>query len=201
MYMKKIGMMMAMAVLAVGAFADVSVNINVTSMGLTDQNDATISVADGFYMLVADVDGDGLDGWNFDTDQISFSDSLVLDDDVVLYQGGYSFDDAALSPNSQESYLGVIGGEQYYVIWGSVGSSATALGEGNWFGAYSIDDNVIWEVPATGTVAPFISDANAVAVSSLYGYAQSVPEPASALLVLLGGGMVYALRRRGNKFV
>lgn len=198
--MKKLLIMLAVAGAAAVALADVSVNINVTSMGLTDETDSTITVANGLFLVIADVDGDGLDGWTAggsgDIDgEINFTSGLVSGDDVVLWQGGYSFDDAALSPNEQRDYTGVDGGEAYYMVWSDIGSSATDFGENNVFGVYR-EDHVNWEVPATGTVAPFIADANSVG-----SYYQTVPEPATALLALIGGGMAYALRRRGHKFV
>jgi len=187
--MKKILIMLIVAAGAIAVFADVSVNINVTSLGLTDETDSTISVANGFFMLIADVDGDGLDGWTTGLNEINFTSGLVSGDDVVLYKGGYAVDDTAFSPNSQQTYTGVSGAEAYYMVWSDIGATATDLGAGNYFGLFR-EDNVNWQVPATGTVAPFVADANAVG-----SYYQSVPEPATALLLVIGAGCAWAGRR------
>lgn len=192
--MKKLLIMLAVAGAAAVALADVSVNINVTAAGLTDETDTDITLANGFFMTVADVDGDGLDGWTAggsgDIDgEINFTSGLVSGDDVVLWQGGYFNTSAALSPNEQRDYAGVNGGEAYYMVWSDIGSSATDLGANNVFGFYR-EDNVNWEVPATGTVGPVVMDSNSVG-----SYYQTVPEPATALLALIGGGLAYASRR------
>jgi len=198
--MNKILVILIIACFAVSSFADVSVNINVTAEGLTDESDAAIATADGFFLLIADVDGDGLDGWTVggsgNIGSIDFTSGLTTGDDIVLYQGGFAFDSAGLSPNEQLTYTGVSGGEAYYLVWSNIGSSAADFGENNIFGVFR-EDNVNWEVPATGGVYPVVYDANADGAS----YYQTVPEPASALLALIGGGVAFIVRRRGNKFV
>lgn len=192
--MKKL-LTLFIAAFAAVTFADVTVTIGPAMLGLTDEADATITVANGFFMLVADVDGDGLDGWstagaggNIDG-TINFTSGLITGDDVILYQGAYFADNAAQAINSPQTYIGVNGGEDYYAIWSDIGSTATDLGVGNVFGSYRVDD-ANWEVPASGSVGPFVNDANSGA-----GYYQSVPEPATALLLAIGAGCAWVGRR------
>jgi hypothetical protein len=188
--MKKILVMMVLAAVSISvAYSDVSAIIAPVGDTLKDISGNTVSMANGFFMLIADTAGDGLDGYNFGgTAGLNLTDTFAEDDDVLFYTTGYVADDVAFGSFSQQTYSGITAGQDYYAVW----SDGTG-----WAGTYHIGTDVNWDVPTSGgTVSPSFSgygDANTQ-------YA-AVPEPASALLVALGGGMVYALRRRGRNYI
>jgi hypothetical protein len=210
--MKKILVMLAMAAMASMAFADVAVNLELSY--LNDADDAPISEGIKFLAFI-DTDGDGINGLNLG----NYSDNNALwsaaatanqgtfrwdADDVIIYNGvnagagldGYfSLINTPQAGNSVVT-LGVDGiavGNQVYVMWFSeLAGSASAPGIIHQVGYYT-DSN--WTLPTNGNtlqVEDYTLNQSAITV---------IPEPASALLVALGGGMVYVLRRRGNRFV
>jgi len=206
--MKKILMFIALAVLGCSAMADVAVDMNAAF--INDTNGTPVSVGD-MFLIVIDTDGDGVNGaglanytdynaaWNAVVNVGSF---LWDTDDIILFQGGLNngssmagwFDLSASHGGTLTTALagGVDAGDSVYAMWFS-GVAGTELTPGavSQVGFYT---EGAWALPAdqgTLTANNFGLNQNSISV---------VPEPASVLLVAVGGALVYGLRRKSNLF-
>lgn len=185
--MKKIVIAMIVAVSAFVAHADMTY-----SPFLLDGYDAGGSpIVDGTYVMLIDLDGDGfdfnnLDGttgtWNFDADD------YLMDVGQIVNGEAFPFDTITTAgiPSGYDANI-----DHYYVFWFDKAYSLADIqpGAGIHFGVEDL--GAVGTDP--GDYTPFLTGGNA--------QYQTVPEPASALLVAIGGGLVYALRRRGHRFV
>jgi len=185
--MKKVVMMVLAVVSFSIAYSDVSAIIAPVGDTLKDPKGDVVSMADGMFMLIADIEGDGLDGYNFGgVSDLNLTDMFAQDDDILFYSGGFAGDDVGFGSFTQQVYAGLELGQEYYAVW-SVGTG--------WAGTHRIDGDVNWEVPPSGgTVSPSYSGYG----SPNTQYA-SVPEPATALLLVLGAGCAW-MGRRAKRF-
>jgi hypothetical protein len=206
--MKKIIMMFAMA-MAATSFATVSIDVDL--MTLNDVNDQPISEGIKFLVFV-DRNNDGIAG----LDLSNYSDNNALwtaaatanqgtflwdANDVIVYNGsnaGWGLDGYFSLQGANNGLVqltlgidGVDAGDHVYTMWfPELSGDATVPGNITQVG-FLTDPN--WTLPAdTGVLSATGYDFNQSAIA--------VPEPASALLVALGGGLVYALRRKSNLF-
>ncbi len=207
--MKRIIMMLIMA-MAVTSFADISVNLDL--MTLNDANDVAISEGIKFLAFV-DKDNDGING----LDLSNYSDNNALwvaaavanqgsflwdADDAIVFNGaskGWGLDGyfSASDANGGDIQItlgnGIDENDHFYVMWfAELAGNAVAPGSISQVGFYT-DSN--WRLPAAPGLMTAASDTlNQSAITV-------VPEPASALLVAVGGAMVYALRRNTRKSI
>lgn len=196
--MKKI-IILAMAVMmAAGTYANITFNLWYKQakdhLGTTI-NDATM------FKIIVDADGDGLDA------QSSGLNAFASDDDQVAFT--YAFDPSYPGEiymvedftNVQRPAVAT-GTKDFYVAWyeGLTNQSATDPGVGQWYGTYRESD---WVFPEDGSTVTFgdMGDNGSALNQSDVTYSQVVPEPASALLVALGGVSVYVLRRHGKRSI
>jgi hypothetical protein len=206
--MKKIIMMFAMA-MAATSFATVSVNIDL--MTLNDANDVAISEGIKFLAFV-DKDNDGING----LDLSNYSDNNALwaaaavenqgsflwdADDAIVFNGAskgwgldgyFSISDANSGNAIFNLGSGIDAGDHVYVMWfAELAGDAVAPGSISEVGFYT-DSN--WTLSNDGGLLDASSD-------SLNQSSIAVPEPATAALALLGGGMVYVLRRNTRRSI
>jgi len=208
--MKKVLIMLAMAAMASMALATVSVNFELSQ--LNDANDVAINEGIKFLAFI-DKDGDGINGLNLG----NYSDGNTLwaaaaaanqgtflwdADDEIIFNGenkgwdlaGYFSLLDAQGGNSMVTLGGGIdAGDQVYVMWFSeLAGSAVTPGSITEVGYYTSGS---WTLPNdTGLLQAEDYGLNHSAITV-------VPEPASALLVAVGGAMVYALRRNTRKSI
>lgn len=194
--MKRIMTMMAVALMAVAAKADMT--YAPSALGVL--NDATgTPMSDGTYLLVLDRDNDGFDfnnlvgtSWAFDADD------FIMDRGAIGSAKGVNGEwDGDAFPFWTVSTANIPAGytagvDQYYMFWFDKSYSASDIGPGA---------SVHFGVENLGAVG---SDPGAYTPDLIGGNAQyttqAIPEPASAALALLGGGMVYAVRRRMRQY-
>lgn len=210
--MKKIIAILALAAFASVTLADVAVNFELWT--LNDADDTPISENIKFLAFI-DADGDGINGLNLD----NYSDNNSLwnaaaaanqatflwdTDDLIIFNGdskGYAVPGyfSLLDANGGNAVFslgsGIDTGDQVYVMWfAELAGSASAPGSITQVGYYT-DSN--WTLPnVTGLLQAEDYALNQSAITI-----QAVPEPASALLIALGGGAVYAIRRRGRNYI
>jgi hypothetical protein len=207
--MKKIIMMLTMA-MAVTSFADISVNLDL--MTLNDANDVAISEGIKFLAFV-DKDNDGINGLDlsnyFDDNALwvaaaaANQGSFLWDaDDAIVFNGaskGWGLDGyfSASDANGGDLQVtlgnGIDENDHFYVMWFSeLAGGAVAPGSITQVGFYT-DSN--WVLPGEGGLLSAASDSlNQSAITV-------VPEPATAMLALIGGGMAYALRRNKRQSI
>ncbi|MGE4488724.1 MAG: PEP-CTERM sorting domain-containing protein [Kiritimatiellales bacterium] len=193
--MKKI-MFFLMSMMAMTSFANITVQTYLTDVDTHDNSAVSI---DTLFKIVVDIDGDGLD---LAVNGGSISDFLNgSDDDIILGSGGF-YGSGELWYDSGSIVLpsGAAQGDDYYVVfYEGLTSADTAPGESTWFGVYRDGtDELNWSLPSDGNTV--YAESYGLATSDV-SYYQTVPEPATALLALIGGGIAYAVRRRGHKFV
>ena len=206
--MKKIIMMFAMA-MAATSFANIAVNMDL--MTLNNASGAPISEGIKFLVYV-DKDNDGINGLNLG----NYSDNNALwvaaatanqgsflwdADDTIVFNGAskgwgssgfFSIGDA----NGGNALFSLGGGidanDHVYAMWFSeLDGTAVVPGSITEVGFYT-DSN--WALPGdTGTLEASDYGLNQSAIT-----VQAIPEPATALLVAIGGGMAYVLRRKQN---
>jgi hypothetical protein len=205
--MKKILMVSAMAVMASVTFANVSVNFELSY--LNDADDVAINEGIKFLAFI-DKDGDGINGLNlgnYSDDNALWSAAATANagsflwdaDDVIIFNGenkgwgvpGYfSLLDAQGGNSTVSLGNGIDTGDQVYVMWfAELAGIASAPGSISQVGYYT-DSN--WTLPPEGNglqAEDYALNQSAITV---------VPEPATALLVAIGGGMAYVLRRKQN---
>ena len=192
--MKKMILIAAAVMMAAGAYANIT--FNMWYVDAKDHLGATIS-DNTIFKIIVDADGDGLDS------AISLENAFAAGDDQVAFT--YAFD----STYPGELYFiedginiarpSVATGEKnFYVAWyeGLEDTGAAAPGLGQWVGVYRESN---WVFPEDGSTVSFGDTAAGTPLNQAdVSYYQVVPEPASALLVLLGGGLTYYIRRRGS---
>ncbi len=207
--MKKIVLMAALAFSAV--LAQASISLNFTEGYLYKHDGSTVLPENSTIVMLLDADNDGSFG-----DLTQSTTSWTADaGDVVLdrWAFNYNYDVGFGADSPTYTYGGDITvGKKIMLVWYDKAYSAgdAGPGEGVYFGTFRTDDiqtgqNATWIVPSDGfTVNVGFLTANAGgdnAESLGAAQYQTVPEPATALLVAIGGGMAYALRRRGHRFV
>jgi len=206
--MKKIMMIVAALAMSLTAFATVSVDFDVAT--LNDANDTPI--AEGIkFLIFLDKDGDGINGADlsnyFDNNStwrsVVNSGSFLWDaDDEILFNGaskGWGLTGEFAINDAYDGNLvfnlgsGIDAGDQIYALWfAEVAGAAATPGSITEVGFIT---DASWDLPAdTGLLQVNDWGQNQSAITV-------VPEPASALLVAVGGAMVYALRRNTRKSI
>lgn len=202
--MKKIMMIIAGLAMSLTAFATVSVDFDVAT--LNDAND--VAIAEGIkFLIFVDKDGDGINGawdtnysdnnsaWNAVVNTGSF---LWDTDDEIMFNGaskgwGLSGEFATGDANGGNLVFslgnGIDAGDQIYALWfAEVAGAAATPGSITEVGFIT---DAAWDLPSdTGLLQVNDWSKNQSAIT-----VQAVPEPATALLVLIGGGLAYASRR------
>lgn len=153
-------------------------------------NDATgAPIADGTYVMVMDVNGNGF-GLTQPPVGYDNSASWVWDSSDVLMDRGQISDGCAY-PFSYIATSDIPAGynanqDHYYFLWFNVAYNADATGPGANV-AYGVRDlGVVKADPGDYTAYP---DAGIASLTT-------VPEPVSMLVLLIGGGLVAARKRR-----
>lgn len=181
------------------ALAAVSANASMTySPFLLDGYDASGNpISSGTYVMVLDLDGDGWNGLDY-LSQASGSannaSSWLWDADDYIMDIGAFYDGEAF-PFSTFNAADVPGFtanvDQYYVLWFDVAYNPLAAGPG--IGINYGAENLGTVGTDPGNYGPFLTGGNATL--------QTIPEPATALLALIGGGMAYVLRRNKRQAI
>lgn len=199
--MKKVIIMMALASMAAGAKA----NLSYMPSAIGVLNDASGNAMDnGTFVLVLDRDNDGWNGASYLTQASNPKDnasSWLWDaDDFIMARGavgsvkgvngeyaGDAFPSWTVSTaNIPAGYTA--GVDNYYMLWFDKSYNVADVGPGAGV-HYGVEDlGKVGTDP--GTYTPDLVGGNA--------NLQTVPEPATALLALIGGGMAYALRRKSS---
>jgi hypothetical protein len=202
--MKK-GIIALLVMMGMMTYADIATfDIQAYLSDVKQKNNGSASLTvDSVFMLIADGNNDGL---NMDSawDQSLFVANNYLDNEIIYKgtaiddgEGSYlwSFTTGDRGALSAANDL-VVAGDNYYMVWfeglqNDVNGTPSA---NSWVGSYR-EATAEWQLPSVnGLRFPAADPVNMNNVT----WTQAVPEPASALLVALGGGMVYALRRRGH---
>ncbi len=195
--MKKFAILAALlAVTPVVAQASVTINMAnaywYTHDGVTSQLPTGSTIT-----LIADADGDGFgdltqatDTWLGDADDVLMA-RWGSNGWVVWGEDGNSWD------SHQVPFAGLAAGDPILMVWYELpyDGGATGPGEGVYFGSYGD-----WLVPADGATVQYNFQTVAAGgqIPDCEGVADqmTVPEPASLALMLLGGGLLAARRRR-----
>jgi len=189
--MKKIIIMTMAVMLAAGAYANIS--FNMWYLDAKDHLGVTIS-DNTIFKIIVDVNGDGLNSAS------SLENAFAVGDDQIAFT--YAFD----ATYAGELYMiegfnniarpdVATGQKNFYVAWyeGLEDTGAVAPGIGQWFGVYRESN---WVFPEDGSTVTFGNIASGTPLNqSNVSYHQVIPEPATALLALIGGGMAWAARR------
>lgn len=207
--MKKI--VLLTAVVAFGAaVAQANVTLSMFN-GYFYENDGTTPLSlDSTIVMLCDADGDGFG------DLTQATTSWIADvDDVVV--GRWNLNENAAGAGSSFDFFsfdlaGTVGtGDKLMLVWydKTYGVGDAGPGEGVHFGTFRTDDAISfsdsgWFAPADGAAinlnfATVSAGGDSLDSTGIASY-QTVPEPASAVLALLGGGMVYAARRRMRQY-
>lgn len=152
-------------------------------------------IANGTYVMVLDLNGDGFGGKNYlaqassgnnATTWMWDSNDMLMDRGQITNGECYPFSTIATAA-IPASYTPNV--DHYYLLWFNTPYSATATGPGV---------NVAYGAEDLGTVGtnpgdynPFPNGGNAAL--------HTVPEPVSAVILLVGGGLLAARRRRMGK--
>ena len=209
--MKKIVIMAAVAASAV--FAQANVVLNMGEGYLYKHNGSTILPENSTVVLLCDANGDGsLDNLSSLTNATT---AWTVDpNDVVLgrWAFNYNLDTGLGSDAITFDYTGAVStGDKMAFVWYDKSYSAgdAGPGQGIYFGAFSTagaisGSDLGWSVPSDGTYTLNFATQNAggdslesAGVASL----QTIPEPASAVLALLGAGLVYVVRRNTRRAI
>lgn len=189
--MKKILMMSAIALMAVATQADMT--YSPFAFGVL--NDASGNVInDGTYVMVLDLDGDGWNGTDYLTQSPggdNASSWLWDADDVLMDRGQITAGDAfpfwtVSTASIPAGYTANV--DNYYVMWFDTAYNIADVGPGAGINYGAENMGAVGTDP--GDYTPFMVGGSATL--------QTIPEPATALLVAIGGGMAYALRRKQN---
>lgn len=190
--MKKLTIVAVLALLAGFASADIFLEIN---CGQLFQNNGTTPIAIGdLWAICIDVDGDGAAA--FTDSSSNASDSFLMDADDVLC--GYGNINNAFGPlagyvqtgngNAGTAYSASVSGKNYYLLYfQGVTGAATAPGENTYFG--------YWQADNLTPTADGFTQASTLYTDSVTAQYQTVPEPATALLLAIGAGFAWAGRR------
>lgn len=178
------------------ALAAVSANASMTySPFLLDGYDASgTPIANGTYVMVLDLDGDGWDGLDYLSQASGSADNASswlwdADDyimDIGQFENGEAFPFSTFNASSVPGYTANV--DNYYVMWFDTAYNPLAAGPG--VGVNYGVENLGAVGTDPGDYGPFLTGGNATL--------QTIPEPATALLIAIGGGMAYALRRKQN---
>jgi hypothetical protein len=180
-------------------------------MTLNDANDVPISEGIKFLAFI-DKDNDGINGLdlsNYFDDNPLWSAAATANqgtflwdaDDAIIFNGaskGWGFEGyfSISDANSGNAMFDLGNGididDHVYVMWfAELAGDAVAPGSISEVGFYT---DSTWVLPGdTGLLDASSDTLNHSAITV-------VPEPASALLALIGGGVAFVVRRRGNKF-
>ncbi len=207
--MKKMVIMAALAFSAL--LTQASITFNFAEGYLYKHDGSTVLPENSTIVLLLDANNNGSFG-----DLTQATTSWTADaGDVVLdrWAFNYNYDTGFGSDSPSYTYGGdVIAGKQLKLVWYDKTYSAgdAGPGEGVDFGMFRTDSALTgsdtgWFVPADGnTIALSFLTANAGGDSlESAGTAnfQTIPEPASAVLALLGAGMVYVVRRNTRRSI
>jgi hypothetical protein len=202
--MKKMMTMMAVALMAITTKAD----ITYAPSALGVLNDASGNPMDnGTYVLVLDRDNDGWNGLSYLNQAALPADnsaSWLWDaDDFIMARGaigsvkGENLEWAGdafpfwtvTTANIPAGYTA--GGDNYYMLWFDTSYDVAAIGPGAGIN-YGVED--LGKVgPDAATYSPDIVGGNA--------NFQTIPEPATAILAMIGGGLAYFVRRANRSHV
>jgi hypothetical protein len=193
--MKKLLMISAIALMAVVARADLA--YMPSALGVL--NDAAGNpLSDGTFLMVLDLDGSGFDFNNLSGDSWVFdANDVIMDRGAIGPTKGVDFElegDAfpvwtVSTANIPAGYTANV--DQYYVFWFDKSYDVADLGPGA--GVHFGVENLGTVGTDPGTYTPDLVGGNA--------QYQTVPEPATALLIAIGGGMAYVLRRNTRKSI
>ncbi len=189
--MKKIGIITLLVMLAGFAGADIFLEIN---CGQLFENDGSTPISIGdMWAICIDVDGDG--GSAFTDSSSNASDSFLMDTDDVLC--GYGTIDNAFGSlagyvqtgngNAGTGYNTSVSGKNYYLLYFQNVTSGSVAGENTYFG--------YWQADNLTPTADLGTQAGTLYTDSVSAQYQTVPEPATALLLVLGAGCAWAGRR------
>lgn len=186
--MKKKIMMSAIALMAVAVQADMTYS----PFAFVSLNDASGSlINDGTYVMVLDLDNDGWNGVDYLTQSAGDDNatSWLWDaDDFLMDRGQVTGGDAfpfwtVSTANIPSGFTPDV--DNYYVMWFDKSYNVADIGPGVGVNYGAENMGAVGTDP--GDYGPFLVGGNAAL--------QTVPEPASALLALLGGSMVWVARR------
>ncbi len=207
--MKKLITILTVAVLAAGAQASVTLNLELTNIQDHEGN----LYPDGannpgqLVVLIGDVGGDGFES----LDAIHNNEGFVDDDDVIIDSWKMDVFNSLIVGGDKHSISGYDmvsdgfsegGGGSLCLVWfedvlasdhgvvkdDAPGDEATGTpGVDEYYGYHTE-----WTLPSDGSTEPLTYD-----VPGTYTMSQTVPEPMTMAL-LAGGGLFVALRRRKN---
>ncbi|MBI1368394.1 MAG: hypothetical protein GC162_07035 [Planctomycetes bacterium] len=193
------GALMVMAVMAVSAKATVTFSpFAGTNTPLADQNGVTIT--DGTYVMVLDLDNDGWNGRAYTDQAVAPEDnatSFVWDaDDLILDLGqitdGFAFPFSSLDPAGVSGYTA--GVDHYFLLAFAKAFNPADSGPGA--GVFYSATDLGTAGNDGDTLTPFADpgNANLVTVGPTTG-GGDVPEPTSAFVALISGGLLVSRRR------
>ncbi len=186
--MKKIAIMFIALTAAVAAQATVSVDVK--ARFLKDETGLTNAAKGTLSYLIVDLDGNGIgDLNNVDGSSYKFdaNDTIIASAGISASLAGYASVFAGTKTHADNG--GVLKtGDDVWLVWFPHITGTTTVGgpgENQYFGALKVTD-----ITANGGTATY--NVSTLAQAATY---QTIPEPATALLVAVGGGMVWAARR------
>jgi hypothetical protein len=203
--MKKI-MGLMMVVMFSALFAQANVVLNLIEGYLYKNDGSTVLPENSTIALLCDANNDGFG------DLTQATTSWAADaGDIVLGRWAFNYNlDAGVGSDSITYDLtGTVGvGDNLMLVWYDKAYSAgdAGPGEGVHFGTFRTDDvisfsDIAWTTPTDGGWNLNFATANAGGDSLESAGAaqyQTIPEPATALLIAIGGGMAYVIRRKSN---
>jgi hypothetical protein len=182
---KSIIMLMVLFAAAAGSYASLSLNItsdNVTFDGATDYANGD------YFMYLIDVNGDGIEAPTDIAFNPGADDYLVADGEAV-YMDMDGFRGYTWTTTKTLDFATYANKDVYLVAFDGITSADSAPGAGT--------DYVIWRDAAMtlpGSDGGSLTG-NYTLTPGTATFAQTVPEPATALFGLIGAGVAYAGRR------
>ncbi len=200
--MKK-SIMALLLLMGVATYADIATfDLQVYLEDVKQKNNGSAALtADSVFMLIADGSNDGLN-MDLEWDQSLFSANSYLDNEIVYkgtaVDGGgftYLWSQTTVDRGSALSAANdaVTANDNFYIVWfeglqNDLNGTPTAL---SWVGSLRYD-TPNWKLPpVNGAVGDSLTPVNMNDVT----WTQAVPEPATALLAFIGGGLAWASRR------
>jgi hypothetical protein len=205
--MKKIAIMAAFAFSSL--FAQANVVLSMVEGYLYKNDGTTVLPENSTIVLLCDANNNGFG------DLTQATTSWTADsNDVILgrWAFNYNLDTGIGSDVITYDLAGTVGtGDNLMLVWYDKAYSAgdAGPGQGVHFGTFRTDSaisfsDIAWTTPTDGgwnlnfaTVAATGDSPESAGVASF----QTVPEPATAMLALIGGGMAYALRRNKRQSI
>jgi len=192
------------AVVCSTLFAQAEVVLSMVNGNMYKHDGTTPVSVNSTLMLLCDADGDGFG------DLTQATTSWTADaGDVVLARWGTmnaGSDEVLLSPFNLTG--GVDQNDKLMLVWYDKAYSAgdAGPGEGVYFGQFRTDSvisfsDIGWFAPADGTYGLNFAtiDAGGDSLESAGAASlQTIPEPTTAVLALIGGGLAYVVRRKQN---